>query len=421
MKRKNEYWKWGLTLFLTACAVLIFYDVLSKGGMGGTLEGLLDKLMGVLAPVLYGCVMAYLLTPLVNWVERGLRALARKIRKPKLAKIASSTKLQRGVSILVTWLVVLLLIFLLMSVLIPQLADSVTMLISNAENYYNQVYNWANTVLEENTAFGHTVADFVNRYYSDALTVLEDRVLPWAEKMVSSLTGGIWSGILSVLLFTKNIIIGIIISVYLLGMKEKGALRCTKLVCSLFNEERSRAVIRATRTTDRIFSGFVRGKLLDSLIIGILCFIGCTILRFPYTPLISVVVGVTNIIPFFGPFLGAIPSALLILLVSPIKCLYFIIFVLVLQQFDGNILGPKILGSSTGISGFWVIVAILVGGGFFGVAGMFLGVPVFACLQALFKYLMNRRLESRGLPVEACAYASFGQEDTEARQEFSDD
>ena len=153
-----------------------------------------------------------------------------------------------------------------------------------------------------------------------------------------------------------------------------------------------------------IFSGFVRGKLLDSLIIGILCFIGCSVLKMPYTPLISVVVGVTNVIPFFGPFLGAIPSIFLILLVDPLKAVYFAIFVLALQQLDGNVIGPKILGDSTGISSFWVIVSILVGGGFFGVLGMFLGVPVFAAIQTLAKYLVDRRLTQHGMPVEEQEY-----------------
>ena len=160
------------------------------------------------------------------------------------------------------------------------------------------------------------------------------------------------------------------------------------------------------KATNRIFSGFVRGKLLDSLIIGILCFFFSSLFQFPYAPLVSVVVGVTNVIPFFGPFLGAIPSAFLILLDSPIKCLYFIIFILALQQFDGNILGPKILGDSTGISSFWVIVAILVGGGLFGVLGMFLGVPFFACIYAGIRSYSTYRLRKKGLPTATAAYAS---------------
>ena len=171
-------------------------------------------------------------------------------------------------------------------------------------------------------------------------------------------------------------------------------------------EEKADAVMRGTRKVNSIFSGFVRGKLLDSLIIGILCFICCSLLKMPYTPLVSVVVGVTNVIPFFGPFLGAIPSFFLILLVDPIKSLYFLLFVLALQQLDGNFIGPKILGDSTGLPSLWVIIAILVGGSFFGVAGMFFGVPVCACLYNLVAFLVNRRLAEKDLPVETERYTA---------------
>lgn len=163
-------------------------------------------------------------------------------------------------------------------------------------------------------------------------------------------------------------------------------------------------MLRGAAKADAIFSGFVRGKLLDSLIIGILCFIGCSILNFPYTPLVSVIVGVTNVIPFFGPFLGAIPSTFLILLVSPLKALYFVLFVLALQQLDGNVIGPKILGDKTGLSSLWVIIAILVGGSFFGIPGMFFGVPVCACFYSAVNFLVESRLRRKGLPVENEAY-----------------
>ena len=167
-------------------------------------------------------------------------------------------------------------------------------------------------------------------------------------------------------------------------------------------------VLRGTKRADVIFSGFVRGKLLDSIIIGILCFVGCSILKFPYTPLVSVFVGVTNIIPFFGPFLGAIPSTFLILLVSPRQALYFVMFVLALQQLDGNVIGPKILGNTTGLSSLWVIIAILVGGGFFGIAGMFFGVPVCACLNSLVNFFVEARLRKKGLSPDSREYAAGG-------------
>lgn len=377
----------------------MFYDVFYKGG---TLLGFFNKLTSTLAPVLYGFAMAYLLSPIVNWLERLIR-----LGWSKWSLTREKT-LRRGwlraVSILITWAIVSYAVYLLMSVLVPQLIDSITTLINNAESYYNQIYDWADNLLKKNPNISNWVRLNLERYYQDALSLLTEKILPGAQQMLTSVTGGVISSILGVVVFAKNLIIGIIISVYLLAMKEQSLARCCKLLYGVLSERAANLVMRGTRRTDEIFSGFVRGKLLDSLIIGILCFIGGSILNLPYTPLVSVVVGVTNIIPFFGPFLGAIPSAFLILLVSPKQCLIFIIFVIVLQQFDGNILGPKILGSATGISSFWVVVTILLGGGFFGVLGMFLGVPVFACLQELIKHLIDRRLTQRNMPTEAYAY-----------------
>ena len=343
----------------------------------------------------------------MNWIEQALRRGWRKLFPQKHLK--NGDGILRFVSILLAEAMAILLVYLLMSVLIPQLVDSVTMLINNAEGYYYKVYNWADGLLDSENEIAVWVADFVTKYYSDGVTLLKDHILPWAQAALGTLTGGIWNGIWSVVSFALDLIVGIIVSIYLMTMKEKSLARCCKAVYALFDEKKANAVVHGTRQVDRIFSGFVRGKLLDSLIIGALCFIGGSILKLPYTPLVSVVVGVTNIIPFFGPFLGAIPSAFLILLVSPKQCLIFVIFIVVLQQFDGNILGPKILGDATGISSFWVIVAILVGGGFGGVLGMFLGVPIFACVQELVKYLLDRRLRRRDMPTEAYAYVERAQ------------
>ncbi len=405
MKNRTQYLKWGLTAFLTVCAVLVFYDTFY---MGGTLQQFVSKLTSVLAPVVYGAVIAYLLTPVMNWIERVLHAVWQKVFPKKHLKNAAG--ILRFFSILLAEAVAILLIYLLMSVLIPQLIDSVTMLINNAESYYYKVYNWADSLLDSENEVAVWIADFVTKYYSNGVTLLKEHILPWAQTTLGTLTGGIWSGIRGVINLATDLIVGIIVSIYLMTMKEKSLARCCKAVFAIFDERKARAVICGTRQVDRIFSGFVRGKLLDSIIIGALCFIGGSILKLPYTPLVSVVVGVTNIIPFFGPFLGAIPSAFLILLVSPKQCLIFIIFIVVLQQFDGNILGPKILGDATGISSFWVIVAILVGGGFGGVLGMFLGVPIFACVQELVKYLLDRRLRRRNMPTEAYAYVERARE-----------
>ena len=403
--KRTQYFKWGLTAFLTVCAVLVFYDTFYQGG---TLQGFLSQLASILSPVLYGFAIAYLLTPVMSWLENNIALLWKRCFKKELKRPSGALRL---ISILLTEAAVLFLLYLLMSVLIPQLVDSVTTLINNAESYYRNVYRWADSLLDSDNEIAVWIASLITDRYSDGMVFLTEKILPWVQKAVVPLTNGIWSGIRGAVGFAFDLIVGLIVSIYLMGMKEKSLARCCKAVYACLPEKKADAVMRGTRRVNAIFSGFVRGKLLDSLIIGILCFICCSLLKLPYTPLVSVVVGVTNVVPFFGPFLGAIPSAFLILLVSPKQCLIFVVFIIVLQQFDGNILGPKILGDATGISSFWVIVAILVGGGFGGVLGMFIGVPVFACVQELVKYLMDRRLRARNMPTEAYAYVGRAKDD----------
>ena len=403
--KRTQYFKWGLTAFLTVCAVLVFYDTFYQGG---TLQGFLSQLASILSPVLYGFAIAYLLTPVMSWLENNIALLWKRCFKKELKRPSGALRL---ISILLTEAAVLFLLYLLMSVLIPQLVDSVTTLINNAESYYRNVYRWADSLLDSDNEIAVWIASLITDRYSDGMVFLTEKILPWVQKAVVPLTNGIWSGIRGAVGFAFDLIVGLIVSIYLMGMKEKSLARCCKAVYACLSEKKADAVMRGTRRVNAIFSGFVRGKLLDSLIIGILCFICCSLLKLPYTPLVSVVVGVTNVIPFFGPFLGAIPSAFLILLVSPKQCLIFVVFIIVLQQFDGNILGPKILGDATGISSFWVIVDILVGGGFGGVLGMFIGVPVFACVQELVKYLMDRRLRARNMPTEAYAYVGRAKDD----------
>ncbi len=407
MKReKKKYLAWGLTAFLTGCALLIFYDVFYRDN-SGTVQAIFAKLFSVLTPVLYGLGMAYLLAPIVNFLERAILRLRDKLERKRSRAIRIHKGWLRAASIFLTWAVVLVLVYLLLSMLVPQLVDSITTLVNNLESYYTTIYNWVTGLLSDNPE----LKDLFNRYYNETIQWLTTKLLPGLQTAVTNFTGSLVTGVWSVVIFTKNFLIGIIVSVYLLAAKEKSAARCCKLLYGVLPEEQAKFAMRGFRRMDHIFSGFVRGKLLDSLIIGILCFIGCSILKLPYTPLVSVVVGVTNVIPFFGPFLGAIPCALLILLVSPLKCLYFVIFIFLLQQLDGNVIGPKILGDSTGISSLWVIVAILVGGGFGGVLGMFLGVPIFACLQVLVRWLLNTRLEKRHMPLQAWEYVRRDRQD----------
>ena len=401
MKEWARYAKWAVTAFVTVCAILVFYDTFYLSGALGTFLG---KTADILAPVLYGAAMAYLLAPLVNWFERMILRLLNKWGKIHNPPSTRRTQVfLRVMGIALAWLTMLAVLYLLMSVLVPQLVESVKQLIANAELYYNTAYGWVTALMEEYPRAAQWILEQLDGYRDTSVNFFQS-LLPRMEELLRSVTGGIWNSVWGTLNFAMDLVIGIIISVYLLAMKERSLARTCKGVYSVLKEEQARALLNGVHKVDRIFSGFIRGKLLDSLIIGILCFIGCSILKFPYTPLISVVVGVTNVIPFFGPFLGAIPSAFLILLVDPLKCLYFVLFVLALQQLDGNVIGPAILGDSTGISSFWVIVSILVGGGFFGVLGMFLGVPAFAALQALVKFLVDRRLQKRGMPTDAASY-----------------
>lgn len=380
--RANRYLRLGLTVTLTACAIMVFYDTVFRNGV---LLRFLHILFHALAPVIYGAAMAYLLAPVVDFFDRLL-----------LPRMGGRRGPVRALSILLTWSLVFLLLYGLLSVLIPQLYNSIRNLVGNMQTYYRTVYNWVVQLSQNNPDISARVTEAVSDYYLELRRWFTDSFLPQAQETIGILTGGI----LTVLGFFMNFFVGMVVSVYLLALKERFAVNSRRLLFSFASERHYSLLMGAVTRVDRIFSGFVRGKLLDSLIIGILCFFCASLLSLPYTPLVSVIVGVTNIIPFFGPFLGAIPSAFLILLVSPVKCLYFVIMVLVLQQLDGNFIGPKILGGSTELPSFWVIVAILVGGGFFGAVGMFLGVPVFACFYALVRYYSERRLQAKGIDGE---------------------
>ena len=410
MKEKSKYLKWGLTIFLTVCAILVFFDTFY---MKGTLQSFFSKLMGILSPVVIGLVMAYLLAPIVNFFEGLIRKGLGKIRGLQGKTIPHAAGWLRGVSIFLTWGIVLLLLYLAMSVVIPQLIDSVTMLISNAESYYNTIYGWIADLLEQNPKLDAWVQENMHSLFDNLVDTLSNALLPGAQQMITAVGGGVWS----VVNFFMDFLVGIIVSIYMLAMKEQSLARCCKLLYGLLKEEQARWIARGVRRVDGVFSAYIRGNLLDSLIVAILCGIGCAILRLPYAPLVSLIVGITNLIPFFGPFLGAVPSGFLILLVSPKQCLVFVIFIVALQQIDGNIIVPKILGDATGISSFWVVVAILVGGGFGGVMGMFLGVPVCACLSILTKYLVNRRLRRRNMPIEAYHYVDRDREAQSANGE----
>lgn len=248
---------------------------------------------------------------------------------------------------------------------------------------------------------------FQEDIYNKALSHLEQWISTDLLSFMNVLLSSITTSIINIFSHLLNFIIGIIVSIYVLISKERFAGQGKKILYAVFKPNAANTVVTIMRQSNKIFGGFISGKLLDSLIIGILCYIGLSFLQMPYKELVSVIVGVTNIIPFFGPYIGAIPSAFLILLVSPRKCITFLIFVLILQQLDGNIIGPKILGDSTGLSAFWVVFSILLGGGLFGFIGMIIGVPTFAVLYYLIKTAVESRLKRKMLPVETLTYSDI--------------
>ena len=268
MKGKSGYLKWGLTIFLTVCAILVFYDTFY---MSGALQRLLSKLASILSPVLVGLVMAYLLAPIVNWFEKLILSGLHRIKRLEGKTIPHAAGWLRAVSILLTWAIVLLLLYLMFSVVIPQLIDSVVMLINNAETYYNKIYGWITNLLDKNPKVEDWVNENLETYYQNLLDLLTNKVLPGAQQMLTTITGGVISGIWGLVSFAMDFLVGIIVSVYMLAMKEQSLARCCKLLYGVCKEAHARWIARAVRRADGIFSGFVRGKLLDSLIIGILC------------------------------------------------------------------------------------------------------------------------------------------------------
>ena len=391
----KKYLYWGVTAFAVICASMLFYigifhmDVLIRG---------FRILSSVMMPVIFGVVIAYLLTPVVNFQERKIFFPLMKRKKMDINK--KKKKAVRYISVFFALLFALLIIYSLMAMIVPSIVESIISIINDMPRYVQNVGNWLNSILKNNPELRSTAIDFFNSYSSKVETWMNVQLLPQVKEVLQQFTTGVFGA----LVFIKNFLIGAIISVYLMADKEGFLTQGKMFIYAAFDAERANDIIKGCRFVNRTFGGFVNGKIVDSAIIGVLCYILTSIIGTPYAILVSVIVGVTNVIPFFGPYLGAIPSAFIILLVNPMQCLYFLITILLLQQFDGNILGPKILGGSTGLSSFMVIVAILLFGGLLGIPGMIIGVPVWAVIVAGLKYLRNSWLKKKDLPTEENRY-----------------
>lgn len=360
------------------------------------MEGI-RTLESILMPFIYGAVIAYLLTPVCNFVEIRLNRLLSgrlKVKEQRAARISAAMGI--GLSLLFGFFIV----YLLLAMVLPQVFVSVRGIVEVLPGNVVKWSSWIQQKLADDEVLANYAEQFINTAYQNMQIWLNTKLLPNMQVIVS----GVSAGLISALVTVKNIVIGIFAAAYLMGNRKKFAAQGKKLIYSFAKVPVANGILDEINYINRVFGGFIDGKLLDSLIIGILCFVTMNILNMPYTMLISVIVGVTNIIPFFGPFIGAVPCALIVLTVSPVKCVYFLILILVLQQFDGNFLGPKILGDSTGLSSFWVLFSILLFGGLMGFVGMVIGVPAFAVIYDLIKKYSNWMLRKKKLATDTAVY-----------------
>ena len=404
----RKYLYWGITAFCVIAAAILFYMALR---FLPDLRRALGKLLKILSPFIWGFVITYLIAPLMRLLERGVFGpLCRRLFAKN--KKSDGSKLARGLAVLVSELTMVAVLTALVYLILPQLYSSIETIVKNGPDYLRDLSAWVTGLLDNHPEITKYVQEALNTLNTDIMSWVSNKLLPGVGNLVTSLIEGGYVVVQGV----YNLLIGIIVSIYLLSDLEHFTAALRKLNYSWFSLETAEKVREAVEFTDRTFMGFISGKLLDSAIIGLICYIVCAILNMPYALLVSVIVGATNIIPFFGPFIGAVPSALIILMVDPLKCLIFIVFIIILQQIDGNFIGPKILGSSIGITSFWVLFSIVVGAGLFGFGGMVLGVPVFVVLYTFLTRNVEERLKKSDLPWETAQYENLDHIDPVTRQ-----
>lgn len=355
-------------------SVILFFVIYRMQGIGDMVR----KLAEILAPFIYGGVVAYLLRPLCNLYEKLLQeALPRKMKK-----------MANGLAVGLSLVTGILVVYMLIIMIAPQLYHSILSLWNSLPEKVNSFLVWARSVFGEDEELLHLINDAYTAVYQELDKWADNTLVPYVTNIVS----GVGSSVLKVLLFVYNLLIGLIVACYLLASRKKFARQSVLIIRSTLSPKWADLVLEEIAFVDRMFGGFIDGKIVDSAIIGVLCYAGCLLFRFPNPLLVSAIVGITNIIPFFGPFIGGIPSTLLIMIEDPIKGLWFGLFVLALQQLDGNVIGPAILGDRTGLSSFWVLFSIILFGDLWGIVGMVIAVPLFAVFYDTVKKLVRRGL-----------------------------
>ena len=343
----------------------------------GSVIAIIKQLTGLLLPFIFGFALAFLVAPLQSFIEKKL-----------FKSLQLKHKAKRIISTFTSLLITLSALFGLFLVVTPQLISSLNTLVDQIPSY-----------IESTTLFINQLITQLNSE-SEVSALLQDiseDVLQSISQLGREVLPNILSMSINMLTFLFRLIIGIFIAVYMLLEKERFSNQIAKFVLAIASKEDAFIIFKVSNLAKDKFNQFIYGKTIDSIIVGIISFIVMSVLQWPYALLISVIVGITNMIPVFGPFIGAVPGFLILFIVSPTTALWFILFIIILQQIDGNYIGPKILGDSLGLPTLWIMFAIIVGGGLFGVLGMFLGVPIFAIIYVIVKETIQLKLKNKGI------------------------
>lgn len=380
----SKYTTIAVYSFLVAVSVILFYLAISQVYV---FTDKLNSIFVIFQPFIIGFSIAYIINFLLDFYENKFFE-SKYMKRIKL-------KSKRGISILLSYITAFFILSMVVKFLLPEVVNSIVGLINDIPTYITNTTNFVNNIIKDlhiEEQYSKTLMDNFNSLVNYIIRFMTN-LIPALGGFVAKIASSIW-----------NVILGIVISVYLLIDKDKLCALSKKVTYGLFNEEHANSLIKLVHKSNDTFGKFLIGKIIDSLIIGVLTFIILTIFKMPYTVLVSVIVGITNIIPFFGPFIGAIPSFIIILFVSPVKGLWFLLIILLIQQLDGNVIGPKILGDTIGISAFWILFSILVAGKVLGIVGMIIGVPLFAIFYSIVKIFIEGKLEKKGLKTETKDY-----------------
>jgi len=401
----KHYFRWGMTAFLTVAACITFFFILYRWG---TISAVIGKILKSAESIIIGLALAYLLMPIKNYIEKRMykMLLSKKLKPEKAKKLAKTL----GITGAIIFLFVILGI-LIMS-LGPALVTSVIGLIDAMPSYVESFVKWISDSGLADTEVAIFIGHSINALTAEVENWAKTEILPMAQQYISQIT----SGVFSVLKTIFNFLIGIVAMTYVMSIDENLIGQCKKIIYATFPTHEGNLIIETIRKSHKIFGGFVIGKIIDSAIIGVIAYIGCLLFKMPSALLVAFIIGVTNVIPFFGPFIGAVPSVALVLIQSPIHALYLVIFILILQQVDGNIIGPKILGESTGLSAFWILTSISIAGGLFGFFGMLLGVPVFAVIYYILQQIIAYRMKSRDLSSDTEEYVELVKIDEKTKE-----